>query len=75
MSSKNIAITKDLYDTLTRNKIGNESFTEVIIRIMDERKRPSRFFAAWADLTTEEERTLEGSISELRGAFTDRRKD
>lgn len=75
MSSKNIAITKDLYDTLRRNKIGNESFTDVIIRIMDERKQPSRFFAAWADLTTEEERALEGSMSELRGAFTDRRKD
>lgn len=75
MSSKNIAITKDLYDVLSRNKVGDESFTDVIYRIMDERKRPSRFFGAWADLSPEEERTLEESRMELRKAFFERRKE
>lgn len=47
MASKNISISKDIYETLFREKRAGESFTGVISRLLSRRKRLSDSFGAW----------------------------
>lgn len=49
MSSKNISVREDTYEKLRARKRGDESFTEVLERLMAEEKDFEAGFGAWAD--------------------------
>lgn len=53
MASKNISISKSIYEALLREKREGESFTGVISRLISRRKRLSDSFGAW-DMGDEE---------------------
>jgi len=72
MASRNIAITEDLYWTLTKKKQHNESFTKVICRLLEEKEHPSSYFGAWGELTRDEEKMIENARKELRELWTHR---
>jgi predicted CopG family antitoxin len=63
MTSKNISITRDVYDMLVRFRHGDESFSEVIMRLADDQKRdPLRFFGILRDEATEVVDIVEDSM-------------
>jgi len=66
MASRTIMITEDVYDELFRRKRKDESFTMVINRLIEENERPSKYFAAWSDLTQKELMSIEEARSDLR---------
>ena len=72
MSSKNIAITEDLYHELLKRKHHEESFTKIISRLLKENDRPSNYFGKWKDITKEEEKKIKKAKSELRKLWTER---
>ncbi|MHA1602217.1 MAG: antitoxin VapB family protein [Promethearchaeota archaeon] len=49
MVSKNISITKDIYNKLEQLKRPNESFSGVIGRILKKRKNPFEFIGIWEE--------------------------
>lgn len=49
MSSKNISIREDTYEKLRARKRGDESFTEVLERLLAEEKDFEAGFGAWTD--------------------------
>jgi predicted CopG family antitoxin len=73
MSSKNIAITEDLYHELLKRKHHDESFTKIISRLLKEKDRPSNYFGKWKDLSKEDEQKINKAKSELRKLWTDRK--
>ena len=47
MVIKSLTVTEDAYDALKAEKCGDESFSEVILRVMSEKKgQTARFFGA-----------------------------
>ena len=73
MTSKNIAITEDLYHELTKRKHNDESFTKIISRLLQEKDRPSNYFGKWKDLSKEDEQKIRQAKSELRKMWTERK--
>jgi predicted CopG family antitoxin len=73
MASKTITISDAVYDLLERRKRGGESFTMVISRLLEEKKRPSDMAGAWSDLTPEENRSIEKARKQLRSSWKARR--
>jgi predicted CopG family antitoxin len=69
MASRNIAITEDLYEVLSRKKMDDESFTKVIYRILGENEKPSDYFGSWSDLTPVEEDSISMAKDELRALW------
>ena len=49
MVSKNISITKDIYNKLEQLKRPNESFSGVIGRLLKKRKNPFEFIGIWEE--------------------------
>jgi predicted CopG family antitoxin len=47
MSSRNVAVRKDVYDALVREKRVGESFTHVILRLLAERGPLEELFGVW----------------------------
>jgi len=72
MASRNIAITEDLYDALSRRKRPDESFTKVIYRLLRDKERPEDYLGAWGDLTEEEIEGIVRSRKDLRDRWTKR---
>jgi predicted CopG family antitoxin len=73
MSSKNIAITEDLYYELLKRKHHDESFTKIISRLLGENDRPSNYFGKWKDISKDEENRIKKAKSELRKLWTERK--
>ncbi|MBI4016131.1 MAG: antitoxin VapB family protein [Candidatus Aenigmarchaeota archaeon] len=68
MTIKSLTITEDAYDTLNRLKHGDESFSEVIVRIGTERKpNLDKYFGIL--------RKTEGEVIEWQNAIKKRRKE
>ena len=65
MSIKSLTITEDAYNALKRNKLGKESFSQVILRVTEEKKGKniSKFFGILKGKDGEE---LEKRIKEER---------
>ena len=62
MTSKNISITEDVYDMLSRLKLEGESFSDAIRRLA-KRNRLSECAGLWADMSEEEyEAIRKGSL-------------
>lgn len=62
MTIKNISITGAAYESLKREKRGNESFTEVILRLTHTRGNLSDCFGSWK-LTDAEEAAIKKGLS------------
>ncbi|MBU7036560.1 MAG: antitoxin [Theionarchaea archaeon] len=65
MSTKTISITKDVYDMLTMEKGDNESFSDVISRLVRRRSKLSDSFGKW-EMT---DREIEEFKSELHSMW------
>ncbi len=57
---------------LEKRKMGSESFTKVISRLLEENDKPSKYFGVWSDLSTREEKEIEKAKRELRRLWRDR---
>ena len=67
MTPHNISITRDVYDMLVRLRHGDESFSEVIMRLADDQKRdPLRFFGILSDEATEFVDIVEDSMEKTK---------
>ncbi len=67
MTSKNISITKDVYNKLLKIKLENESFSELFLRLLKIQKNTlEKSFGAW-DLSEEEEKEIWVEISTRNG--------
>ena len=62
MATKNISITNEAYESLKRERRGNESFTEVILRLAHTRGSLSDCFGIWK-LTDHEETKINMELS------------
>ena len=47
MSSRNVALRKDVYDALRRERRAGESFTHVVLRLMSQRGPLEDLVGAW----------------------------
>ena len=67
MTSKNISITKDVYNKLLKIKLENESFSELFLRLLKIQKNTlEKSFGAW-DLSEDEEKEIWVEISTRNG--------
>ena len=67
MTSKNIRITKDVYNKLLKIKLENESFSELFLRLLKIQKNTlEKSFGAW-DLSEEEEKEIWIELSTRNG--------
>ena len=67
MTSKNISITKDVYDKLMKIKRENESFSELFLRLINIQKiKMEKSFGVW-NLTEKEKKEIWGDISKRSG--------
>jgi predicted CopG family antitoxin len=63
MATKTITIMDDAYAKLKRSKLPGESFTDVINRVLPEKRSIMDFFGAWDEETAS---IVEASIKESR---------
>ena len=70
MGTKNISIMDDVYRILVRNRMGSESFSEVIRRNFSRKKDIMEFAGAWKDMREEETEEMKEKIRELRKKST-----
>lgn len=47
MTSRNVAVRKDVYDALDREKRGRESFTQVLLRLLNQKGPLEEIFGSW----------------------------
>ena len=59
MATKNISITEEAYKALQRQKRNNESFTQIILRLTENRGKLSDLYGAWKMTEDEETRITE----------------
>ena len=75
MASKNIAIKEKLYERLVIKKKQNESFSDVIERLMaieESQKNISRSFGVWDDISDEIIEEMAQSNQRMRKQFEER---
>ncbi|MBN2153313.1 MAG: antitoxin VapB family protein [Candidatus Lokiarchaeota archaeon] len=71
MGSKNISITQDVYDTLIKLRHGDESFSEIIMRLANGQKRdPLRFYGILSDESPEDLDIVDNSLEAAKQAAT-----
>jgi predicted CopG family antitoxin len=66
MATKTISIMDDAYMLLLRNKMKNESFSDVIRRSFEKKKDIMRHAGAWKDMSDDEVRELKENIKKIR---------
>ena len=70
MTSKNISITEDVYEMLSRLKLEGESFSDAIRRLA-KRNRLSECGGLWADMSDEEYEAIRGGVLKARELFNE----
>ena len=70
MTSKNISITEDVYEMLSRLKLEGESFSDAIRRLA-RRSRLSECAGLWSDMSDEEYEAVRGSALKARELFNE----
>jgi predicted CopG family antitoxin len=63
MATKTISITQEAYESLLREKINKESFTETILRITKKSGKLADCFGTWK-MTDKEEETIRIELAE-----------
>jgi predicted CopG family antitoxin len=67
MVSKNISITEDVYNDLLKLRKEDESFSEIIRRLVSERKKdPLRFYGILADVPSKDMDEFEDAIGRMK---------
>ena len=67
MTSKNISITNDVYHDLVKLKRADESFSDIIKRLVkDSRKNPLQFFGILKDVPDEVLDSFEDAIKDMK---------
>ena len=66
MATKNISITEDAYNLLSRHKRLNESFSQVIREHFTKKKHLLDFAGAWSDMSKEEWTEFEENVKSVR---------
>jgi predicted CopG family antitoxin len=65
VTSKNISITSDVYEILTKMKLEGESFSDTIRRLA-RRGSLAECAGLWADMSDDEYRALVGGIESIK---------
>ena len=63
MASKTIMIQQETYEKLKKKKIGNESFNDLILRLLDEKQNFAPFFNILSD---DEGDAIDQALSKVR---------
>jgi len=71
MTSKNISITEDVYEMLSRLKLEDESFSDAIRRLA-KRNRISECAVLWADMSDDEYEAIRGGSLRARDLLSSR---
>ena len=66
MTTKTITIMNDAYTLLAKSRMGNESFSEIIRRVLSKKRNISEFAGAWSDMNEEEATELKENIKKIR---------
>lgn len=66
MASKTLSVTEDVYHILAREKFKDESFSEVIKRLVKSRGKLSDCAGLWKDLSEKEVEEIKEQIEKLR---------
>ena len=64
--SKNISITEDVYDLLSKMKLEGESFSDTIARLVKGGGKLSDCAGLWSDMDEEELREIITGVKEMR---------
>jgi predicted CopG family antitoxin len=70
MGTKTISIMDDAHDLLVRNRMGDESFSEVIRRILGKKRKIMEFAGAWKNVSDKEAERMKKRILDLRNRST-----
>lgn len=70
MTTKTITIMDDTYKMLLRNKMRNESFSDVIRRILTKEKSILDFAGAWSEVSDKDAESMKKNIILLRKRST-----
>ena len=70
MGTKTISIMDDAYRLLVRNRMGKESFSEVIRRTLTRKKNIMEFAGAWKNVSDKEAESMKRRILDLRKRST-----
>ena len=65
MTSRNISVTDDVYELLTKMKLKNESFSDTIRRLA-KRRDLTEYASVWSDVSVGEMKAFEVGLSELK---------
>jgi len=66
MVSKNISITEEVYDLLSKVKLEDESFSDAIARLIRSGGKLSECAGLWKDMSKEELEELKAGVEEAR---------
>ncbi len=66
MATKNIAITDNAYNLLTRYKLPGKSFSDVIVMHFKKKRNLLDYAGIWADVSDKEWKDFEHKVSEVR---------
>ncbi|MCI4373473.1 MAG: hypothetical protein L3K02_07530 [Thermoplasmata archaeon] len=67
MPSRNIAVQKAVYDALTKEKRGGESFTSLFRRLLDQRRGLEESVGSWGPAGARADRAGLAGIRRLQG--------
>lgn len=71
MGTKTISIMNDVHSLLLMNKLKNESFSDVIRRVLSKKKNIMKFAGAWKNVSDEVINDMKLRIRKLRKNSTD----
>ena len=71
MASKTISVSEEAYGTLARERIGNESFSKIVIRLSATRGDIMSYAGTWKDIPEKDIARMKAGISEMRKKATD----
>jgi predicted CopG family antitoxin len=67
MSSRNVAVRKDVYDALQREKRPHESFTQLFLRLLNQRGPLDELRGVWPKAATSSETHAWAQMRAVRG--------
>lgn len=73
MASKTITISKDVYDKLKKMKRPDESFTQVISRLVEKKGDPAKILNFFQNLSNEEEKRFKELADNLESITKNRK--
>ncbi len=75
MASKNVSLKEETYELISREKLPDESFSDVIERLVKRRGKLMDAVESWEDIDEEEVNEIEKNIEKAREKFTSDMKE